>query len=534
MAFVLVARELLRRFGILGKVMYKEFDVFGEVEPFYPVVEVKPMELRDYQVEQNRAVRESASKGHRRIISCSATGSGKSIMMADLAKSSLDKMKRVIIVLPRRSLVRQLSKSFTEWGINHGVVMSKVNRFTLPRCQIISIDTYMSRIASGRMELIAADFLIIDELQLQWSKKKIELFKSYKMVVAFSATPIAPKGESLGDFYDDIVETISMQELMDQGYLSPLKYYADPNIDLSKVTTGRDGDWIEKQLGDALDKPTLVGNVFDNWLAITGGNKPTVCFASSQSHARHLCDTFNSNGYKFEYCDCDTSDDDRELMFARVASGETIGITNVGIIATGIDIPNLEVVILARPTKLISVYLQCVGRITRKSEGKEFGTVIDHAGIIERLGFASDAFEWSLDGKESVEERMKKKKEEGKEPMELVCGNCRYVYKSSRSCPKCGFEQIKPGEPVPYYECSLSEVIVKREKFSESFREGFYQELLGHARRTSKPDYWADTQYRNKFKSEPTWIKVAREPGIDVVNWIKHINIKAAYRRKAA
>jgi superfamily II DNA or RNA helicase len=489
------------------------------------------LELRDYQSKHNQAVKESALKGNRRIISCMSTGAGKSAMIADLAKTALSKMKRVVIILPRRSLVRQLSKSFHEWGINHGVVMSKVGRFTLPRCQIVSIDTYMSRLASGKMSFIDADFAIIDELQLQWSKKKLAIFGKYKMVVAFSATPVAPKGESLGNFYDDIVKTINMEELMEQEHLTPLKYYADPNIDLSNVKVGKDGDWMESQLGEAMDKPVLTGNIFDNWLRITCGTKPTVCFASSQAHARHLCDIFNKNGYVFEYIDCETKDEDREMIFARVASGETIGLCNVGIVSVGIDIPNLEVVILARPTKLICVYLQCCGRATRKSPGKEFGIIIDHAGIIERLGFASDDFEWSLDGKESIEERMKKKKEEKKEPREIVCV-CGYVFKSARACPKCGMQLVKAGQPVPYYEAELKEITVKKEKYSEAYKQDFFEQMIGYARRNSKSDYWAINQYESRFKETPKWEKKGTEPGQEVANWIKHINIRNAYSKR--
>jgi superfamily II DNA or RNA helicase len=60
------------------------------------------LELRDYQSKHNQAVKESALKGNRRIISCMSTGAGKSAMIADLAKTALSKMKRVVIILPRR------------------------------------------------------------------------------------------------------------------------------------------------------------------------------------------------------------------------------------------------------------------------------------------------------------------------------------------------------------------------------------------------------------------------------------------------
>jgi len=483
--------------------------------------------LRPYQRALCDGVKESAKKGNKRIIACMPTGSGKSICIAELAESVINNFKKVIIVLPRRALVKQLSESFTGWGINHGVVMAKVDRFSMPRCQIISIDTYLSRVASGKMEFIEADCLIVDELQLVFTQKKLELFSKYKFCIAFSATPIAPQKQSLGVFYQDIVEPIKMNQLIAQGYLAPLKYFADPNINLEGLKTDRDGDWRESQLGEVMDKPQLVGDIFKNWERIAKG-KSTVIFASSQSHARHLCEEFSSNGYSFEYVDCNTPDDQRQEMFARVKSGKTIGICNVGIVSVGIDIPNLEVCVLARPTRLISVYLQCIGRITRISPDKEHGIVIDHAGIIERLGFATDDYEWSLDGKETVEERLQRKKEENKEPKDIICGGCGYVFRARKSCPRCGFEWLKRGEAIPTHKAELVEV--KKPKSTD--KRAFYSELLGYCRRNSKADSYALAVYRNRFNEWPHNKRsiMPTEPSRETVGYCIHNNIR--YRRR--
>lgn len=485
-------------------------------------------ELRPYQTSQNNAIRQSFQKGNRRVISCMATGSGKSLMIADLVSKALAKMKRVIIVLPRRSLVRQLSKSFMDWGINHGVVMSGVSRFTMPRCQIISIDTYMARVASGRMELIDADFLIVDECNIQFSSRKLELFSKYNACVGFTATPVAPKKQPLNLFYQEIIETISMQELIDQGYLTPLKFFAKPGIDLSGLKTDADGDYRESQLGGVMDKPQLVGDIFQNWKRLAE-NKPTVIFASSQSHALHLCEEFNSHGYRFDYLDCTFKDEDRLAIFDRVKNGQTIGIANFGIVSIGIDIPNLECVVMARPTKLISNYLQWVGRVTRLYPGKEFSYVIDHAGIIEHLGLATDKFEWTLDGKETVEERKQKEKEESKEPKEIICESCGTVFKSRMSCPECGHEMVKRGQKIPVHEAKLQEV----KKVSTLDKNQFYSELLGYCRRKGKPDSFALALYKNKIGTWPyaKYSIVPSEPSQEVLNYIKSRMIAYAKAR---
>lgn len=497
--------------------------------------ESQTLVLRDYQTRQNDAITDSARRGHRRIISAMATGSGKSAQIADLTLRCLNKNPRnsVLIVLPRRSLVLQLSQSFHEWGINNGVIMSGIRPFYMPRVQIASIDTYLARVNNGRMEHLDASLLIIDEMHLQFTPKKLEIFARYPMVVGYSATPIAPRGQSLGIFWQDIIETITFSELIEQGWLTPLRYFAAPDIDLSGIDTDADGDWRESQLGDAMDKPELVGDIYKNWQRIACG-KSTVIFASSQAHARHLCDEFNSHGWRFEYVDCTFSDDDRQAIFSRLRRGDSIGVVNVGIVSTGIDIPNLECCVLARPTKLISIYLQCVGRVTRLFKGKTHGIIIDHAGIIERIGLPTDDFEWSLDGRESVEERARKAKEERKEPKEITCRECGYVFKSSRICPSCGYQSIKKGEPVPVHEADLQEIVVTKPKPAE--KASFYAQLLHYSRTKGYSDGWADHVFREKFGSWPHKKRgvIPEQPGSEVMGFIRHVQIKRAKGRVAA
>ena len=485
--------------------------------------------LREYQQVQNDGVRASAMKGNKRIISCAPTGSGKSIMIGELVASLLEKKsgtQRVVIVLPRRSLVKQLSDSFTGWGINHGVVMSGVKPFLMPRCQIASIDTYTARLVSGSLKFIEGDCLIVDEMHLQFSPKKLALFSKYPFVIGFSATPVAPNKQSLGDFYDAIVETVTLKQLTKEKYLSPLKYFARPDIDLSSLKLGKDGDWRESQLGEVMDKPKLVGDIFENWKRLAV-NKSTVIFASSQSHARHLCDEFNGHGYSAEYVDCDTPDEQRQELFDRVRAGKTKVIVNVGIVSVGIDIPNLECVVLARPTRKIAMYLQCIGRITRIFAGKEYGIVIDHAGIVERLGFATDDFQWSLDGKESVEDRNKKTKEEKKEPKDIICGDCGTVFRSRRDCPNCGYESIQKGAPIPVHQAELKELVKKP---APAVKADWYAQFLYISRSKGYKDGWAANKFMEKFSEWPHKKNgvMPIPPTPEVLGFMQHLNIKNA------
>jgi hypothetical protein len=153
--------------------------------------------------------------------------------------------------------------------------------------------------------------------------------------------------------------------------------------------------------------------------------------------------------------------------------------------------------------------------------------VIDHAGIIEQLGFATDNYEWTLEGTESTVERLKKDKEERKEPKEIICGDCGTVYRSRRDCPECGHESVPKGEPIPVHQAVLKEV-VKAEKFTSDYKEQFYRELLGYCRRNGKKDGFAYFLYQEKFHIGPAWKKIAAEPSQETIGFVKHRQIARA------
>jgi superfamily II DNA or RNA helicase len=485
------------------------------------------------------------AEGYRRIMACAPTGFGKSVTIAAIVKAALEKNKCVNIVLPRRSLVNQLSKSFKKYDIPHGVVMSRVKPSLGYRCQIISIDTYQNRLKKEKMEFIKADILLIDEAHEQFSPQKIELFEKYPLVIAFSATPVAPRRKSLGIFYETIRESISMQELIDLGFLVPLKYYAPTDFHPENIPIDLDGEYSEQHLSDYVDsklkddegRRILVGDIITNWFKLAKDRK-TVVFCASQSHALYVCNEFIKHGVKAAYIDCNTPDDEREQIFHGVENGDIQVICNYSIISMGIDIPILSCVVIARATKLLTKYLQWVGRITRPcpDRGKVDGIVIDHCGVVLSLGYAEDKQYWSLDGKETPEERKKKAKEEAKEPKEIKCKNCNTVFKSRRICPACHFEMVSEGAPIPVHQADMEEVKKTDKKKPEPDKHLWYAQFLHYARSKGHKDEWAAYKYKEKFKEWPINKNVTPiEPGKDVLGFIKHLQIKKAYgKRKAA
>lgn len=480
------------------------------------------LNLRPYQEIQNEVITQSVRRGHKRLISCMATGSGKSPQIIDITRRAYEKGNRTLILLPRRSLVLQLAASFKQYGFGCGVVMAGINDIPHPKINIASVDTYMHRLSRGRMKHIESDLLIIDEMHLQATEKKFELFDKYEYVIGYSATPVSLSGRPLGYFYSKIVETIKMQQLIDQGWLTPLRYFSE-DVDLHGVSVDSTGEWVMKEAEQAVNKPKLVGDIVENWEAIAR-DRPTVVFACSQSHARFIQHSFQRRGYNFAYLDCETKDDERAAVFQGISDGSIMGIVNHSIVGIGVDLPKLSCAVLARPTRKIHTFLQLVGRVTRLYECKSDSIVIDHAGIISELGLPTYPFKWTLDGK-SVEEETKKEKSESELPNDFVCQNCKAVFMLTNVCPFCGFKIVQRGKPVPTRKANLVEVTGHEET-------EWYAQLLGYCVKKGKPASYGLWIFKEKFGHYPKNQNGVHpvSPGESVVKYIISRNIAFAKR----
>lgn len=99
---------------------------------------------------------------------------------------------------------------------------------------------------------------------------------------------------------------------------------------------------------------------------------PTVCFAANIAHLKHIVESFRAVGVAAEHADCYTSEEERIAILARVDSGETTIISNVGILCEGWDFPACRTLILARPTRSLVRYVQMAGRVLRPLRKRHF------------------------------------------------------------------------------------------------------------------------------------------------------------------
>ncbi|MCK9622179.1 MAG: DEAD/DEAH box helicase family protein [Methylobacter sp.] len=487
------------------------------------------MQLRDYQTKLISDIRQAIREGHTRIICQLHVGGGKTIIAGEISRSAREKMKRSLFIAPRRQLVYQAADKFNGLGVSTGIIMAGEKQFSQPLVQVGSIDTLTSRIKSGKMRHPDAAIVMADEAHAVFSPERLEFLKNYPLVLGITATPALANGKGMGAFYTKIVEGPTMAEMVEAGYLVPMRYYGADAPDLEAVKLNADGDYQESALAEASDKPELIGSVYRNYKRLAS-DRTTLIFAVNCKHGRHIYEEFLSHGEAVEYIDAHTSTEERDAMEKRVADGVTRVIVNIGVMAFGTDWPRISCVIVARVTRNIAAWIQMVGRGSRLHPAKQDCIVIYHGHNFEELGPIDAPIEWSLDDKTTIRERKERAQQDAKEPKEIKCKKCGYIFKSSRVCPSCHTEMIAPGEAIPFHEAELVEL-----KVSAADKIQWYAEFLGYCKQNGKGTNFALAMFKAKFNSWP-YKKNSIQPATpsqEVLNYITSRRIAYARGRGA-
>jgi len=404
--------------------------------------------LRPYQAAAIQSLRLCLAGGFQRNMLYSPTGSGKTEIAMSIIDGARAKGKRVVFLCNRINLVGQASRRFYRAGIAHGVIQGDNTRGLDQPVIVASIQTV------ARRGMPDCDLIVIDEAHgVAGSKdfRAVILQRSAVPVIGLSATPFA-KGlgkhypELGGALFESLTVATSIQEIIDDNFLVDCDIYAPAEPDMTGIKTSRNSfgeiDFSDADVGRAVDKPQLIGGIVEHWMKLSYG-LPTVCFASNIAHSKHIVESFRAAGVSAEHIDCYTEEDERLAILARVETGETTIISNVGILCEGWDFPACRTMILARPTRSLIRYIQMIGRVLRPHATKEKALVLDHSGTVQRLGFPTDDFPLELDDGKPKDAKAK----EPEEALPKKCPECHFMKPPKVSvCPQCGFKASRQND----------------------------------------------------------------------------------------
>jgi hypothetical protein len=211
---------------------------------------------------------------------------------------------------------------------------------------------------------------------------------------------------------------------------------------------------------------------------------------------------------------------------ARVETGETMVISNVGILAEGWDFPACRTLILARPTRSLIRYIQMAGRVLRPHASKERALILDHSGSVIRLGFPTEEFPLELD--DGTPKDAKGGQEEREKPLPKACPSCSYV-KTVHKCPVCGFEPASAAQmstSAPATWCKSRRRPRRRRWRSRSSTRSC---CCVACSKNYKPG-WVANKYREYFGVWPRGMEdvMAHEVSPEVSGFLKHLQIRDA------
>lgn len=472
--------------------------------------------LRPYQVDAVERVRQSIRAGARRILLVLATGGGKTVVASHIVASARAKSKRTLFLAHRRELIRQTFAKLIRNGLHPddvGIIMAGVEsraadpvgdelpvrdddlwarlarRRPHAAVQVASVDTARNR------ELGEFDLVIVDEAHRALAPSYVKIRDAYPKAthLGLTATPYRADGRGLGETYEDLVVVASPSLLIGEGFLVAPRVFTVPASqlpDLGAVRV-RGGDYDAEELARAVDQSTLVGDIVEHWQRHAPGVR-TVAFAASVEHSRHIAERFVAAGIAAEHLDGETPTADRDAILGRLERGETLVVSNCGVLCEGWDQPSVKCAILARPTKSTGLYLQQAGRILRPYQGQS-AIILDHAGCAVEHGLPQDDRDFTLDA------RPKRKRGAADLPPAKTCGQCFAVVPTpTRVCPECGFEWPAP-ERDPIAEEAGQLVEVARATTEEK-RAAW--EALCAARGHRKPG-WVFHRFVEKFGVRP-------------------------------
>lgn len=382
------------------------------------------MTERDYQTKAQAEIWQ-AWDSYPRVMFQLPTGGGKTVIITHLIKEILKQGKRVMFVAHRQELITQAWNTFYRNGITSGIIKAGVTPNYSLACQIGSVQTMIRR------RLPKADFVFVDEAHHclednSYGKIIAESFRHAKLL-GVTATPYRLSGKGFIKQFDKLIESVDLTDLIDQGYLVPIRYYASSIPDLSKVKIVS-GDYSDEMSAKVMELAPIVESYQEHCSGMSG-----LVFAVHVEHSKKIVRKYLEAGIPAEHVDATTELEVRKAIFQRLRDKKTLVVSNVGIATEGTDIPNIDFVQCARPTKAFNLFLQMIGRGLRADNdvikygesadhrklliscsAKPFCTVLDNAGLWKEHGLPDRKVDWQNHF------RGYKKKKKSEEIIEIV------------------------------------------------------------------------------------------------------------------
>ena len=341
------------------------------------------MELRPYQKEAEDAVFKQWQQGFSKTLLVLPTGTGKTIVFAKITEDCVRNGGRVLILAHRGELLEQASDKL-EKATGLKCAVEKAERSSLDSWYRVTVGSVQTLMREKRLAQFSPNHfstIIIDEAHhcISDSYQKVLAHFDTANVLGVTATPDRGDMKNLGQYFESLAYEYTLPQAIKDGYLSPIKALTVPlTLDLSAVSI-QAGDFKAAEISTALD-PYLeqIALEMENYCK----DRKTVVFLPLVKTSQKFRDILRTHG--FSAAEVNGSSEDRAEVLKDFENGKYNVLCNSMLLTEGWDCPDVDCVVVLRPTKVRSLYCQMVGRGTRLAQGKDHLLLLDFLWHTER------------------------------------------------------------------------------------------------------------------------------------------------------
>lgn len=353
------------------------------------LVDVTP---KPHQAVALEALEAERLRGYHRNLVVAATGTGKTWIAAFDFKRQRDqgKARSLLFIAHRDEILLQSQQVFQlvmrEPGFGERLVGGERPR--AGRHVFASVQSLANRI--DEIDPDDFDVIIVDEFHHAAAASYERLLSRLqpKVLLGLTATPERADGQSVLQWFDGRIASESrLWDALDQGLLCPFHYFGvNDGTDLSTVRFER-GRYVPGDLDNVLTgdhvRALRIRQAVEEFVTDPHQMR-ALGFCAGIGHAHFMARQFSGFGYPAMALDASTPRDDRRAALARLRRGDLRAVFAVDLFNEGVDLPEVDTVLMLRPTESATVFLQQLGRGLRWAEGKRVLTVLDFVGQVRR------------------------------------------------------------------------------------------------------------------------------------------------------
>lgn len=407
----------------------------------------KNISLRPYQTQAIEHIRH-ALRIHPKALAVLATGAGKTVILAKLVESLLKTKPdfKILFIVHKIILSTQIEETLKQCGVACGVYCGSLNRYELNQ---ITVGLYQS--LAGQPNLGAYDFVVVDECH-RLSDSYHDIIKRVShdrtRILGVTATPYAAKGFIYGkdQFWPKPCFTKGLAELTNEGWL--VRAMTTAPVDRTKWVDTKGlklvgGDFSQEQVNQRAVRQELVEVQVADALPKLRGRSHIAWMCCTIEHARMVEMELAALGQTTTIITSEETGSSRQDSLDRFLKGRARHLIFIIILAEGFDAPLIDALVILRPTRSPTLYLQSVGRTLRTHEDKSNALILDYGGVIEALGPIDNPV--VLEPREGNHEKKLLTRSLAEQWMQ--CGECGAFFsqdiENPKKCPECGADPRK-------------------------------------------------------------------------------------------